>query len=187
MSIGPESLVTLQGGFPEQKDAKTLSDLFSTRVGDSNNPEGQSFFDSISNAPRNETLLGNLNPASGDSLPVGKTQHAVPQPPESLQTKQETSEPLQPSQAQPLIESLVGLDVLNEPLRTPSMPTTPDSEDVMHGKQSEYERTSSAWIPSPQTKQLLATVASGMTNSLDVDQKFLTSPSIVLEEPKVSI
>ena len=184
VSLQPEEL-------SEQKDTRTLSDLFATPVGDSSNLEGQSFFDSIGNAPTVDSFAGSVSQPFDDPFNAGQPTSGVQQVGhssiESFQSTHTTQDLLGVSQGlvKPLIEPFAGLDISKEPQRTPSMPQTPEGEGIVHGKQTEAQRRCSAWIPPPQTQQLLATIASGMMNSLDVDQQFLTSPGITFEGPKV--
>lgn len=64
-----------------------------------------------------------------------------------------------------------------------SVPTSPDVE--LDTKQSEVDKLTSVWIPTVQTSQLLTAVSSGLTNKEQIDQHFLTSPEIVIDEPQV--
>ena len=77
------------------------------------------------------------------------------------------------------------LDVsISQTTKPPSAPPTPEGEYVKR-KQTEAERRHAAWICNPQTKQFLVTIGSGMLNSADVGQQFLTSPGLVIESPQV--
>lgn len=55
----------------------------------------------------------------------------------------------------------------------------------LNTKQSEQEKISSAWIPNLQTLQFLSAVGSGLMNKQQIDQQYLTSPGIVIDEPQV--
>ncbi|EDO32022.1 predicted protein, partial [Nematostella vectensis] len=84
----------------------------------------------------------------------------------------------------PVMKPTFDLHGLDHPkdLQHVSLPTTPEME--VCGKETEEDRRCSAWIPSPQTRQLLATIGSGMMSNMDVDQQFLTSPGIVIDGPQ---
>ncbi|XP_048582397.1 trafficking protein particle complex subunit 12 isoform X2 [Nematostella vectensis] len=85
----------------------------------------------------------------------------------------------------PVMKPTFDLHGLDHPkdLQHVSLPTTPEME--VCGKETEEDRRCSAWIPSPQTRQLLATIGSGMMSNMDVDQQFLTSPGIVIDGPQI--
>lgn len=91
------------------------------------------------------------------------------------------NDPLNATQNQE--SSNMKLEISHEP-QQPSAPPTPEGEWV-RSKQTEAEKRTSAWIPTPQTNQFLVTIGSGMLNPADVDQRFLTSPGLVIEGPQV--
>lgn len=67
----------------------------------------------------------------------------------------------------------------------PPIPSLPEVE--VHSKQTKEDMLASAWIPSPQTSNFLTAITSGMMNKADIDQHFLTSPGIVIDDPQVCV
>ncbi|XP_031555083.1 trafficking protein particle complex subunit 12-like [Actinia tenebrosa] len=65
----------------------------------------------------------------------------------------------------------------------PPIPTVPEVE--VHSKQTKEDLLASAWIPSPQTSDFLTAITSGMINKTDIDQQFLTSPGIVIDNSQL--
>lgn len=64
-----------------------------------------------------------------------------------------------------------------------ALPAVPVVE--LNTKQSKQEKISSAWIPTLQTSQFLSAIGSGLMNKEHIDQQYLTSPGIVIDEPQV--
>ena len=64
-------------------------------------------------------------------------------------------------------------------------PTLSVPEVEVHSKQTKEDLLASAWIPSSQTSHFLTAITSGMMNKAYIDQQFLTSPGIVIDDPQV--
>ena len=83
-------------------------------------------------------------------------------------------------------DPLLGHSVLDDRSSVSAPPTSGDDEEERaKGKLAEVDCHHAAWIPSLETKQLLATIGSGMLDPADVEQRYLTSPGLVLEGSQV--
>lgn len=137
--------------------------------------------------PPLEPLLLNTKDALQEESQLWQSEEDVPalapmqsQPVKAFDDPLNVAKSLQSSHTKP---SSLELHLRQNP-KPSSAPPTPDGEWV-RSKQTEAERRNSAWICNPQTNQFLVTIGSGMLNPADVDQRFLTSPGLVIEGPQL--